>query len=69
MLAKCTIEFYTEDGKLPPQPLVFVGGVMKFITIVVFAGLAYGGARLLLNVLKELAEIASEAWHSGETEQ
>lgn len=42
---------------------------MKFITILVFASLAYGGARLLLNVLKELTEIASEAWHSGETEQ
>ncbi len=42
---------------------------MKLLTLLVFAGLAYAGARLLLNVLKELAEIASEAWHSGETER
>lgn len=42
---------------------------MKLIAIIVFAGLAYGGGRFLLGLLKELAEIASEAWHSGETEQ
>ncbi|MCQ8129510.1 hypothetical protein [Methylomonas rivi] len=42
---------------------------MKFLTILVLAGLAYGGVRFLLGLVKELAEIASEAWHSGETEQ
>lgn len=68
-LAKSAIEFYSEGGKLLLHPSVLEGESMKFITILVFASLAYGGARLLLNVLKELTEIASEAWHSGETEQ
>lgn len=42
---------------------------MKLLTIIVLAGLAYYGARFLIGLLKELAEIAAEAWHSGETKQ
>lgn len=68
-LPKCAIEFYSEAGKLLFRPSVLEGEAVKLLTLLVFAGLAYAGARLLLNVLKELAEIAAEAWHSGETER
>ncbi|MCQ8102852.1 hypothetical protein NP590_01940 [Methylomonas sp. SURF-2] len=42
---------------------------MKLFTIIVLAGLIYFSARFLIVLLKELAEIAAEAWHSGEAEQ
>jgi len=41
---------------------------MKILTLLLLATLIFGCTRLLLALLKELAEIASEAWHSGETE-
>lgn len=67
-LAKSAIEFYAKTGKLPQYPSV-LEGVMKLFTIIVLAGLIYFSARFLIALLKELAEIAAEAWHSGEAEQ
>ena len=42
---------------------------MNIIGIVILVGLVYGLARVGQSLIKELAEIANEAWHSGETEQ
>jgi hypothetical protein len=44
------------------------GGEMKLLMLLLLSVLLYGGARLLLALIKELKEIATEAWHSGETE-
>ncbi|WP_269059622.1 hypothetical protein [Methylomonas sp. LL1] len=41
---------------------------MKILTIMVLAVLAYGFVRFMIGFIKELAEFAAEAWHSGETE-
>jgi hypothetical protein len=41
---------------------------MKILTIVLFAFISYGLVRFMLGLINELAEIASEAWHSGETD-
>ena len=41
---------------------------MKILTLLFLAGFIIGCARLLFTLLKELKEIAAEAWHSGETE-
>lgn len=40
---------------------------MKAIIVIVLASFVYGLARLALSLIKELAEMASEAWRSGET--
>ncbi|WAR44401.1 hypothetical protein [Methylomonas rapida] len=40
---------------------------MKIVTVLIVVGLGYGFVRLITGVIKELAEIAAEAWHSGET--
>lgn len=41
---------------------------MKILILLILAILLFGCARLFFALLKELKEIASEAWHSGETE-
>ena len=42
---------------------------MSIISIIILGGLTYGVVRLGQSLIKELAEFANEAWHSGETEQ
>jgi hypothetical protein len=46
----------------------FLEGDMKLLMLLLLGLLIYGGARLLITLIKELKEIAAEAWHSGETE-
>lgn len=41
---------------------------MKALTIVLLIGLLYGFVRFMIGLISELAEIAAEAWHSGESE-
>lgn len=42
---------------------------MSVLIVVVFASFAYGMAYFLRGVVKELVEIADEAWHVGDSEQ
>jgi hypothetical protein len=39
---------------------------MNILTIILALALAYGAVRLLMDALKELSEMFSEAWHCGE---
>ncbi|MEY4719768.1 MAG: hypothetical protein RL563_2386 [Pseudomonadota bacterium] len=41
---------------------------MHIISIIIISGLTYTAARFGLSLIKELAEIANEAWQSGDSE-
>lgn len=40
---------------------------MKFLVVLMLAGLAYGVLRLAHNLIRELAEITAESWHVGDS--
>lgn len=39
---------------------------MKILIGLILFGMAYGLCRLILVLVKELVEIAAEAWHQGD---